>query len=41
LAWREISAIAAAEDSDGVGPIYDVALRRMAEKWLRRSADDQ
>lgn len=41
LAWREISAIAAAEGSDGVDPIYDVALRRMAEKWLRRSADGQ
>ena len=42
LAWRDITAIAAAEAGDGADPIHDPALRRMAGKWLqRRSAGGQ
>ena len=42
LAWRDITSIAAAADGDGQNAIYDLALRRMAGKWLqRRNADDQ
>lgn len=42
LAWREISSIAEADSDGGQEEIYDLALRRMAGKWLqRRSAGGQ
>lgn len=42
LAWRNIVDIATADYPDGDEKIYDLALRRMASKWLqRRNADGQ
>ena len=38
LAWRDIAAIASGESGGDGGDTYDPALRRMARKWLQRTA---